>query len=71
LISKNTENFTEELDLLPIKGKNIALSFSGDRKLTQPKKTIQIESIKTAAWVKELKTRIKIELPQFCADKYV
>jgi hypothetical protein len=32
-------------------------------------KTIQIKIIKTAAWVKELKTKIKIELPQFCTTK--
>jgi hypothetical protein len=32
-------------------------------------KTIQIKIIKTAAWVKEMKTRIKIELPQFCPTK--
>jgi hypothetical protein len=32
-------------------------------------KTIQLKIIKTAAWVKEMKTRIKIELPQFCVTK--
>ena len=32
-------------------------------------KTIQIKIIKTAAWVKEMKTKIKIELPQFCTTK--
>ena len=32
-------------------------------------KTIQLKIIKTAAWVKEMKTRIKIELPQFCPTK--
>ena len=32
-------------------------------------KTIQLKIIKTAAWVKELKTKIKIELPQFCTTK--
>ena len=32
-------------------------------------KTIQIKIIKTAAWVKEMKTKIKIELPQFCPTK--
>ena len=32
-------------------------------------KTIQNKIIKTAAWVKELKTKIKIELPQFCTTK--
>jgi len=32
-------------------------------------KTIQIKIIKTAAWVKEMKTRIKIELPQFCTTR--
>ena len=31
MIHKNTENFTNELNLFPIKGKNIELSFSGDR----------------------------------------
>jgi hypothetical protein len=30
IINKNTENFTPELNLFPIKGKNIELSFSGD-----------------------------------------
>jgi len=32
-------------------------------------KTIQIKIIKTAAWVKEMKTKIRIELPQFCPTK--
>ena len=32
-------------------------------------KTVQNKIIKTAAWVKELKTKIKIELPQFCPTK--
>ena len=32
-------------------------------------KTIQNKIIKTAAWVKEMKTKIKIELPQFCPTK--
>jgi len=32
-------------------------------------KTVQIRIIKTAAWVKEMKTRIKIELPRFCPTK--
>jgi len=32
-------------------------------------KTIQLKIIKTAAWVKEMRTRIKIELPQFCTTK--
>jgi len=32
-------------------------------------KTIQNKIIKTAAWVKEMKTRIKIELPRFCPTK--
>ena len=31
MIHKSTENFTNELNLFPIKGKNIELSFSGDR----------------------------------------
>jgi len=31
MIHKYTENFTPELKLFPIKGKNIELSFSGDR----------------------------------------
>ena len=31
MINKNTENFTPELSLFPIKGKNIDLSFTGDR----------------------------------------
>jgi len=31
MINKNTENFTTELSLFPIKGKNIDLSFTGDR----------------------------------------
>ena len=30
MISKNTENFTHELNLFPIRGKNIELSFSGN-----------------------------------------
>ena len=32
-------------------------------------KTIQLKIIKTAAWVKEMKTKIKIELPRFCTTK--
>ena len=32
-------------------------------------KTIQLKIIKTAAWVKEMRTKIKIELPQFCTTK--
>jgi hypothetical protein len=32
-------------------------------------KTIQHKIIKTAAWVKEMKTKIRIELPQFCTTK--
>ncbi|MEI6297106.1 MAG: IS1380 family transposase [bacterium] len=32
-------------------------------------KTIQLKIIKTAAWVKEMKTKIKIELPQYCPTK--
>jgi hypothetical protein len=32
-------------------------------------KTIQLKSIRTAAKVKEMKTKIKIELPQFCQTK--
>ena len=31
MINENTENFPNELILFPIKGKNIDLSFSGDR----------------------------------------
>jgi len=34
-------------------------------------KTIQNKIIKTAAWVKELKTKIKIELPRYCPTKAV
>ena len=33
-------------------------------------KTIQIKIIKTASWVKEMKTKIKIELPRFCPTKH-
>lgn len=32
-------------------------------------KTIQNKIIKTAAWVRELKTKIKIELPRYCSTK--
>jgi hypothetical protein len=32
-------------------------------------KTIQNKIIKTAAWVKEMKTKIKIEMPHFCISK--
>ena len=31
MIHKNTENSTQELNLFPIKGRNIELSFNGDR----------------------------------------
>ena len=34
-------------------------------------KTIQNKIIKTAAWVRELKTKIKIELPQCCPTKTI
>ena len=34
-------------------------------------KTIQNKIIKTAAWVKEMKTKIKIELPMCCPTKDV
>lgn len=34
-------------------------------------KTIQNKIIKTAAWVKELKTKIKIEFPKCCPTKYI
>lgn len=32
-------------------------------------KTIQLKIIKTAAWVREMKTKIKVELPRFCPTK--
>lgn len=32
-------------------------------------KTIQNKIIKTAAWVKEMKTKIKIEFPRFCPER--
>jgi len=32
-------------------------------------KTIQNKIIKTAAWVREMKTKIKIEMPRFCPTK--
>jgi hypothetical protein len=32
-------------------------------------KTIQLKIIKTAAWVKEMRTKIKIELPKFCTTR--
>jgi len=34
-------------------------------------KTIQNKIIKTAAWVKELKTKMKIELPRHCPTKQI
>lgn len=34
-------------------------------------KTIQNKIIKTAAWVKEMKTKVKIELPRFCTTKAI
>ena len=34
-------------------------------------KTIQNKIIKTAAWVKEMKTKVKIELPRCCPTKYI
>ncbi len=34
-------------------------------------KTIQNKIIKTAAWIKELKTKIKIELPRYCPTKHL
>jgi hypothetical protein len=38
---------------------------------TATMKTLQNKIIKTAAWVKEMKTKIKIELPSFCVTKEV
>lgn len=40
MIYKNTENSTKELNLFPIKGRNIKLSFSGDRILLQKSKCL-------------------------------
>ena len=34
-------------------------------------KTIQNNIIKTTAWIKELKTKIKIELPRYCPTKAI
>jgi len=34
-------------------------------------KTIQTKIIKTAAWVKEMKTKIKIEFPHYCSTKEI
>jgi hypothetical protein len=34
-------------------------------------KTIQNKIIKTAAWVKEMKTKIKIEFPRFCPTREI
>jgi len=45
--------------------------FKGTEYANATFKTIQNKIIKTAAWVKELKTKIKIELPRFCPTKEV
>jgi hypothetical protein len=43
--------------------------FKGTEYANATMKTIQLKIIKTAAWVKEMKTKIRIELPQFCPTK--
>jgi hypothetical protein len=43
--------------------------FKGTQYANATFKTIQNKIIKTAAWVKEMKTKIKIELPRFCVTK--
>src|SRR4030042_145376 len=43
----------------------------GTEYATATMKTIQNKIIKTAAWVKEMKTKVKIELPSFCVTKTV
>ncbi len=44
---------------------------TGNARLNATFKTLQNKIIKTAAWVKEMKTKIKIELPKFCPTKYI
>jgi hypothetical protein len=43
--------------------------FKGTEYVNSTMKTIQNKIIKTAAWVRELKTKIKIELPMSCVSK--
>jgi hypothetical protein len=43
--------------------------FGGTELVNATFKTLQNKIIKTAAWVKEMKTKIKIEFPKFCPTK--
>ncbi|HHY21135.1 MAG TPA: IS1380 family transposase [Bacilli bacterium] len=43
--------------------------FKGTELVNASFKTIQNKIIKTAAWVREMKTKIKIEFPKFCPTK--
>ena len=43
--------------------------FKGTEYANATFKTIQNKIIKTAAWVKEIKTKIKVEFPKSCATK--
>ena len=43
--------------------------FKGTELVNATFKTLQNKIIKTAAWVKEMKTKIKIEFPKFCPSK--
>jgi len=45
--------------------------FKGTEYANATFKTIQNKVIKTAAWVKEMKTKIKVEFPKSCATKQV
>jgi hypothetical protein len=43
--------------------------FKGTELVNATFKTLQNKIIKTAAWVKEMKTKIKIEFPKCCPTK--
>jgi hypothetical protein len=68
LIDKQTEINTSEINLLIHTLQKQVLEGTGYANATM--KTIQIKIIKTAVWVKEIKTKIKEELPQFCPTEH-
>lgn len=43
--------------------------FKGTEYANATFKTLQNKVIKTAAWVKEMKTKIKVEFPKYCITK--
>jgi hypothetical protein len=64
MIDKKTEITAPELNLFPIQGKNKVPGMP-----MQPGKPYSLKLIKTAARVKKMRTKIKIELLRFCTTK--